>query len=493
MEDSKNDDSKCFTNSLFRDLPMWLSGLLVITSLVAILKLLLSIVVVVSDHSFTKMKSDEFLIPSLIVLIGVFLSWVFWKKESTRNIIPTLWTSLGILGTFISLYIAFSGFATKDISSNDIGGLVVILSTAFSTSIIGVFLSQVFNYLINNLEHKRSLDVECYKVSPEQMLMELRNASLLQLEQQKAMCKSLEGMHTHLSSIDGKIDTKVGELASEFGSTMDQIKSVLIDDTKGIRDSLLKSSESINDDMLKSIDSQMKKMEAVVAHTSEILDDLGKSSVSRTDELFEKLMYDFGSSVCMLNDTLEKQLLEMNSQIKESVSTGLNDNVSEVKKVADEVVSVSNDIKTEFTNSIDTMVKHSSEVYNQLENQSSEVLSKLSEISNQSSKDITLKTKDLLDGLEKGFGDILNEAKSWTDINDAALSTVSDRLKGSVQMFDKYGVSHEGIIDKLETQIKLLQLAHNNMENLLGKFNLYETKSEMKLIKEPIEVEPSVN
>lgn len=490
MEDSKNDDLKGFKNLSYINVPRWLSGLSI---LVIVLLLIVSLLLITSHDPFLLIKQSKFFIPVAMISIGGCISWVFWKKESTRNIIPTLWTSLGILGTFISLYIAFSGFATKDISSNDIGGLVVILSTAFSTSIIGVFLSQIFNYLINNLEHKRSLNVECYKVSPEQMLMELRNASISQLKQQEAMCKSLEGMHTHLSSIDGKIDTKVGELASEFGSTMDQVKSVLIDDTKGIRDSLLKSSESINDDMLKSIDSQMRKMEAVVAHTSEILDDLGKSSVSRTDELFEKLMYDFGSSVCMLNDTLEKQLVDMNSQIKESVSTGLNDNVSEVKKVADEVVSVSADMKTEFTNSVDTIVKHSSEVYNQLENQSSEVLSKLSEISNQSSKDITLKTKDLLDGLEKGFGDILNEAKSWTDINDAALSTVSDRLKGSVQMFDKYGVSHEGIIDKLETQIKLLQLAHNNMENLLGKFNLYETKSEMKLIKEPIEVEPSVN
>lgn len=78
----------------------------------------------------------------VVIAAGVCLSILLERKyKSTRyvsfiNYIPSVWTSLGILGTFISIYFSLTGLDFG--SLQDISSLVTKVAPAFSTSIIGI-------------------------------------------------------------------------------------------------------------------------------------------------------------------------------------------------------------------------------------------------------------------------------------------------------------------------------------------------------------------
>lgn len=67
------------------------------------------------------------------------------------DVIPSLLTSLGILGTFIGLVQGLSGFDTKN-AMDGISVLIGGMNTAFTTSIVGISCSLIFN-MLNRMAH----------------------------------------------------------------------------------------------------------------------------------------------------------------------------------------------------------------------------------------------------------------------------------------------------------------------------------------------------
>ena len=107
----------------------------------------------------------EFVISHLwdlaVLVVGLTLTlWLSRKYNKTRYVafisaIPSIWTSLGILGTFGSIYVSLAGL-TYD-SFQDIMALVTKVAPAFSTSIIGIVGAIFFS--IRNKVIRASEDV----------------------------------------------------------------------------------------------------------------------------------------------------------------------------------------------------------------------------------------------------------------------------------------------------------------------------------------------
>lgn len=80
----------------------------------------------------------------IIALVVVFVSAIYLKKKnrahSYTQYVPTLLTTLGILGTFAGIIVGLLGFDAKDIDGS-IELLLGGLKTAFITSLLGMFLS----------------------------------------------------------------------------------------------------------------------------------------------------------------------------------------------------------------------------------------------------------------------------------------------------------------------------------------------------------------
>lgn len=87
----------------------------------------------------------------LTIVVGLSFSIVLWIKgkgaSSLRGYIPTLWTSLGILGTFTAIYFGLTDYSNGE-SSSDIDKLIAKVIPAFSTSIIGI-IGAIVSTIIN--------------------------------------------------------------------------------------------------------------------------------------------------------------------------------------------------------------------------------------------------------------------------------------------------------------------------------------------------------
>ena len=100
----------------------------------------------------------------MIVLctIGTILLWRKaneTKSIQLRNYCSTLWTSVGILGTFVSIYISLSGMDFTSANNNAIESLIQNIIPAFSTSIIGI-VGAIICTICNKLSIAKAEEVE---------------------------------------------------------------------------------------------------------------------------------------------------------------------------------------------------------------------------------------------------------------------------------------------------------------------------------------------
>lgn len=109
----------------------------------------------------------------LILSVGLWLIYSRTKSKQLLNYIPTMWTSLGVLGTFISLV---ESLADLQIDPTNIATLIDSISPAFVTSIIGisgaVFFSVIIKISYACQERREFLKFpdEMKKLSPEECL-----------------------------------------------------------------------------------------------------------------------------------------------------------------------------------------------------------------------------------------------------------------------------------------------------------------------------------
>ena len=105
----------------------------------------------------------------LVTLPFIFLAgWLFYSsiyvksaKNNFKNVnpiifdnIPTVFTTIGVFGTFLGISVALFGFDVSDIDSS-IPQLLNGLKVAFSSSIIGIFLSWFFQqFLISPIQYE---------------------------------------------------------------------------------------------------------------------------------------------------------------------------------------------------------------------------------------------------------------------------------------------------------------------------------------------------
>ena len=105
------------------------------------------------------------------------------RSRQLLNYIPNVWTSLGILGTFIAIARSLASLAAEDVVNIDVSGLIVDIGPAFVTSIIGICGAIVtsvgikFIYAFEDRrEEKNFSNVVGQGVSPEMLLNKINLA-----------------------------------------------------------------------------------------------------------------------------------------------------------------------------------------------------------------------------------------------------------------------------------------------------------------------------
>jgi hypothetical protein len=207
------------------------------------------------------------------------------------NSIPTVFTTLGILGTFLGISIGLKGFDVNNIE-HSIPDLLAGLKTAFLTSIVGIILSLIFSWISEAILHVKERETK-------------------------------------------KSDTELNAL-NKIVNILDETKSKNRDENKNISDNLLgikntfiEKFDTLSQQITKSsTDALLKMMEGVIKEFSEKMQELLEGLVNQN---FKTL----STSIENLNDWQEKNKIQVETLIRQ-----FNDTTNNVEQVANHVKSI---------------------------------------------------------------------------------------------------------------------------------------------------------
>ena len=171
---------------------------------------------------------------ALIAIIGLALFG--FRKKAFRKSAPVLMTSVGILGTFVGIWIALIPFDT-DNSKDSINALLEGMKTAFFTSVMGLFSGVVFRCL-------------WYSGSPPQILPGERQIIEGLSDIKKAIADGNSGVILELSelrkenkegfaTLDGLADAIKDALVDNLEKLIEEIRTVIVDELKKSMEQLI--------------------------------------------------------------------------------------------------------------------------------------------------------------------------------------------------------------------------------------------------------------
>lgn len=401
-----------------------------------------------------------------ILTIGIGLAftialyiWAFSKKShQLRMYIPTIWTSLGILFTFISIY---NGLTDKelltDVSKGQIENLIGRIIPAFSTSIIGIIgaiicsiinkglLASVeddgtatFNRLRRQLNEKKQLRFgnEHSADSPELLLFEIISA----VNQEG---KSIEDiLAKNQTSTTGKSD--------EIYRNIDGLLNKLNNNTnKAITDSFLESLDSIQQEF-----SGLKtKLEDLTGETHTALNNAMKEQGKSFKDEIVATRASFVNTLQQQNETLVEQLGKLNDLLGQKIQSMQQSN-------KDTIVAFVRDVKHDFVTVVkENIVKESEQRTEQLKGFISDENIRITQF--------VEKQEELYQCIKEGMEKTVSDIRKLFD----------EEVKQTIEQFAEK--QHEISATTIELcNTKLVEDSNEYLKNHTGMMSVYLTKLE---------------
>lgn len=310
-----------------------------------------------------------------LVMTVAFIIVYFTKLKSKQllNYLPNIWTSLGILGTFIAIIYSLEDLRSSS-SGNEINvvGLIEDIAPAFITSIIGIcgaIITSIAIKIIYAIEEKKEeriyADIVGGNISPELMLDRI-NRSIEKLinvtTQQESNIKSfLDNYMLQLDAFYNKIyesnKEQVHTLSDEYVHSVAQVLAGANEEiNKRIDTMLLSHSESIQeylrteqgklDEVASDIKAFLKGVpESVDEMKVEMIDSLRNAIIEKYNQLLEG------------NDAFTNQLLDrvrtFESELSKATSQNCSDTLSAAQSEIQRIITLLEDSIKSQTASIE--------------------------------------------------------------------------------------------------------------------------------------------
>lgn len=312
----------------------------------------------------------------IVLLVGLaftigFGLWYFRGEKSHQklNAIPTIWTSLGILFTFIAIKRSLGGGLDDLLSQgnelkNVVDELVKRIIPAFSTSIVGIIGAIISTALIKVIyaleEEYESDEVEMIRHALDENNRLLRSIQVLQSSQKDSLFTFLDG---HLF--------KIQELYDKVYETNKLQAHVLIDEyLQGIRTMLSESQASMTEQTQVLFKNHTRTISDCFAQELQVLHDLaeeGKKVIStipdsienaKNDavEAVEQALVDKYNKLLDGNSAFVGQLIDKVKQLESTLSQNTMSNygstIDELKKQMEVLLSSINNALSSNANSL---------------------------------------------------------------------------------------------------------------------------------------------
>lgn len=436
--------------------------------------------------------------------------WVFWvialgmlgallyvrkhykrnKSRNLRNALPGIYTSLGLLGTFLSIWFSLSNISTID--NIDIAEIIRGLVPAFTTSIAGLIFALVATIHNKKIYGDEDHAYEQLHTDPNVLLQNCVNA--------------LQNIQINTEQVPdalGAVNTKLLDQKNAQDGFKKSLDSIL---------SEFKKQEENNKELNKQLNENMAKQ-------TEALQSFITNFVNRMDEIFKQMQTSINQQVQTFGtqqfEKTSKVLEEITKQMSEVSTKLISHQVEAMKTMASSTTTQLETFSTAQQEKFNTLLEAQSKQVEAIGTQNAESLQQmvnLKEAYAQTSKqlidDNQAKNKELCDFVSNSMSDLVTNIddkvrkqcetlttsitncvellqESYTFIDSKIAQIKSDyeqstlAYKDAVQNAHDINDSFEKTIVQVDNSIKSLIKTNEGVDNVLALLNERQTNIEL--------------
>lgn len=286
----------------------------------------------------------------------------FWKN------LAGIFTGLGILGTFFGLTYGVSGIDTKSTVGlqQGISQLLNGTSTAFITSIVGIFAAMIFNWFYSGLMKNVHADIDtlCNALDEVFPIITMEKLLVMQLEESQEQGATLKTLSGDLGDIMGETLMNVqAALEQSIDTNFKPLFDELLTTMKALNNGGMSAiADSLNEGAGKEIASFAKTLTGMEQGMKEIMEQAriaNEASMNQLrqsiEELTDKMNATISSSVTANSEGAAKNQ-EILTQLMEDISTKMTGIVSDISKASNQSNAEFADMMKNAANQVQVMV-----------------------------------------------------------------------------------------------------------------------------------------
>lgn len=442
-----------------------------------------------------------FAILAWIIFSIYYIYRLWWLKDLNRynkhiyDSIPSIFTTLGVLGTFVGIFFGLYNFNVNSIADS-IPDLLQGMKTAFSTSIVGIFFALFFS-LVSKLVQR---NVE--KVETETSADEVSALNKISFTLQEILNESNRNALMIQNALIGESDKSI---STQFVKVRNQITDALSSQSKqekllelvqkslgGDEDtSLLTQIRKLRDDQNEYsretrknvefiVESMNKNNELVSQKFDEFSELLAKSNTEALVEVMKKATEEFNAQMSeLINKLVQENFEELNNSVQR-MNQWQQENKEMITTLTDQFKEVSLDFKvtSESLQNITDNTKKLTDENSLLTNLIKELQEVM--INDTKFKEITDKISDTVNILKENteaFDETTNKLNEWVR-NQRSFSDSVDKLLVRLEEIDKIKDINElfwkNTKDQLDEGVNIIrrgsELLRNDLDNINDEF-----------------------
>ena len=378
------------------------------------------------------MPSIYTIITSIFIVLMIIVYFICPKHYRRSNALPTVMTSLGILGTFVGICLGLWKFDVSDIQAS-IPTLLAGLKIAFITSIAGIIAAITIK--LKNIYRNRNESTEDSGTEYAEHLLKTLDSIR---DEQKSSKENLE------SKLDKIVLSLVGDGESTLITQLQKIRTTMIDQSDRQVETVQNNFDLLKEDLDKfAAQLAENNIKVFIEALEGAIKDFNQKISEQFGENFKQLNLAVGQLLDWQKQYREQmiELIDSFSQSSESLSTSSKN----LKDIAEELASAS-----ELMDDLDTFVE-ATKLHIEKLNASLEAHAELAE----QAKDAFPTIKSGLDELTGKFLEYVQEVKKQSDYQTSQLKqTVAEQSVLMGEQITSFGNSASKTIQKMDQRVE---------------------------------------
>ena len=394
----------------------------------------------------------------LTVIFGLFMFLFAYKdyksyKTDNHQDYKSVIVSLGVLGTFVGIFIGLLGFDTTSIKDS-VPILLEGLKTAFLTSIIGMFLS-IYLSAIQKSSGQGEIEDELQVLNAINRKLE-KLSTLDNIDEKLKNLDTLSLINTKLDSMDTNIKT----LSQDISSVKEEMKT----NQSMLFEFLEKSLNTINQSLDEAIDKLAEGATGEIIKALEnVIQDFNKNLTEQFGESFKQLNESVKNMIVWQNN-YKHSILEFEKQL-EIILGGTESNHQNTIKLLENFSSSNHQLLLDNTENINKIINNNTEMLiEKVDNFSAKINKSLVENVEQNeqfNKKIKENLENLFEQTKVAVSTTEENAKQISQITDdySSIEEISKKLKSTLE-------TNENQIKNLELHLKTFTEISENAKGM---------------------------